>query len=417
MKLRATCTAMIAVCLASVAGAAPLADWPEFRGPTAQGHAENTTPPLNWSPEQHIAWTTALPGIGWSSPVLHDGALYLTTALVNGDDQPTSLRALQVNADSGAIEWDVEVFPWSGDSKRQPKNSFASPTPIAAVGKIYVHYGPMGTACLDTTGAILWRQTELAYDTPHGNGGSPLLHNGKLIYACDDAQAPFVVALDAETGKVAWKTERTTDAAMKFSFSTPLAINVGGQDLIVVPGSGYVGAFDAGDGEEIWRVNYGEGFSVVPRPVYAGGLIFVATGFAKPCSVLAIRPDGTGDVTESHLAWKTDEAAPHTPSMLAIGEELYFVSDRGEMSCVELKTGKLHWRQDLGGRYSASPVFAGGRIYVTSEEGVTHVIEPGTTFKKLVENTIAEKSYASFAVSGPALFLRTEKGLYRIQAP
>jgi outer membrane protein assembly factor BamB len=310
----------------------------------------------------------------------------------------------------------VEVFPWSGPANKQPKNSFASPTPIVADGKVYVHFGPMGTACLDLDGKVQWRQTDLAYNTPHGNGGSPALAEGKLIYSCDDTEKPFVVALDQSTGKVAWKTERSTDASKKFSFSTPLVIDVGGRKLAVIPGSGFVGAYDIADGAEVWRVNYGEGFSVVPRPVFARGLVYVATGFAQPCSVLAIRPDGTGDVTTSQLAWKSDEDAPHTPSMLSVGEELYFISDRGVFTCVDAKTGAVHWSEDVGGRYSASPVYAEGRIYVTDEDGKTLVLQSGKTFKKLGENTLPEKTYASLAMSGPALFLRTETNLYRIEA-
>ncbi|MBL7645264.1 MAG: PQQ-binding-like beta-propeller repeat protein [Candidatus Hydrogenedentes bacterium] len=395
--------------------AAPLQDWPEFRGPTAQGIAEGATPPVEWSAEKNIAWKRAIPGIGWSSPVVYQGGVYLMTALLDGEEKPTSLRALRVGGETGEIVWDVEVFPWSGPVQKQPKNSFASPTPIVAEGKVYVHFGPMGTACLDTEGKVLWKQTELAYDTPHGNGGSPALSGGKLIYSCDDTQNPFVVALDQNTGKVLWKTQRTTDASKKFSFSTPLVIDEGGRKRAVMPGSGFVGAYDLEDGAEVWRVNYGEGFSVVPRPVLSHGLVFVATGFINPCSVLAIRVGGEGDVTESHLAWRMDEGAPHTPSMLPLGDELYFVSDRGEMSCVDVATGTLHWREDIGGRYSASLVMGGGRIYVTSEEGTTHVVQAGKTFRKIAENVLPEKTYASLALSGPAIFLRTEGNLYRIE--
>jgi outer membrane protein assembly factor BamB len=396
--------------------AADLSDWPEFRGPTGQGIAAGATPGIVWTVEQSIAWKQAIPGLGWSSPVVYEGDVYLTTALLDGEEKLTSLRAIRVKGDTGAFLWDVEVFPWSGASQKQPKNSFASPTPIVSEGKVYVHFGPMGTACLDTGGTVLWRQTSLAYDTPHGNGGSPALSDGKLIFGGDDTQEPFVVALDGATGEVVWKTARSTEASKKFSFCTPLVIEVAGRKLAVLPGSGFVGAYDVGSGAEVWRVNYGEGFSVVPRPVYAQGLVFVATGFADPCSVLAIRPDGTGDVTSTHLAWTSDEGAPHTPSMLAVGEELYFLSDRGSFSCVEAKTGALHWREDIGGRYSASPVYADGHIYVTDEDGKTQVFEAGITFKKIFENVLPEKTYASLALSGSAIFQRTETNLYRIAA-
>lgn len=396
--------------------AADLTDWPEFRGPTGQGIAAEATPPVEWGPEKNVVWKQAIPGLGWSSPVVYDGAVYLTTALLDGEEKLTSLHALRVDGTSGAIQWDVEVFPWSGSSQKQPKNSFASPTPIVAEGKVYVHFGPMGTACLDAEGTVLWRQSNLAYDTPHGNGGSPVLIDGKLIYSCDDNTQPFVVALDQQTGKVVWKTNRMTEASKKFSFSTPLVIDEGGEKHVVMPGSGFVGAYNVKDGAEVWRVNYGEGYSVVPRPVFAQGLIFVATGFIQPCSVLAIRTGGQGDVTQSHLAWRCDEGAPHTPSMIAVGDELYFVSDRGELSCVDLKSGHLYWREDIGGRYSASLTGAAGHIYVTSESGNTIVVDAAKAFKKVAENDLMEKTYASIALSGASIFLRTETYLYRIEA-
>ena len=417
MNLRSALALLCSLAFLAVqTNAGSLPDWPEFRGPTGQGIAEGATPPLEWSAEKNVTWKQAIPGIGWSSPVVYEKAIYLTTALLDAEENPSSLRALRVDGESGTIMWDVEVFPWSGSAQKQSKNSFASPTPIVAEGKVYVHFGPMGTACLDTKGAVIWRQTELAYDTPHGSGGSPALFAGKLIYSCDDTKQPFVVALDEASGKVLWKTERSTEASKKFSFSTPLVIDDGGVMRAVVPGSGYVGAYDVADGREAWRLDYGEGFSVVPRPVLSHGLIFVATGFINPCSVLAVRTGGAGDVTATHLAWRSDEGAPHTPSMLAVGDELYFVSDRGEFSCVDAATGALHWREDIGGRYSASLVYGDGRIYVTNEEGTTLVVQADKTFQKRAENALGEKTYASLAVSGKAIFLRTEGNLYRIEA-
>lgn len=393
----------------------PLGNWPEFRGPTGQGIAEDAEPPLEWSREKNIVWKQAIPGTGWSSPAVYEGAIYLTTALVDDQENLQSLRAIRIAADTGAIVWNEEVFPWSGRSQKQPKNSYASPTPIVSEGRVYVHFGPMGTACLDTAGKILWRQTDLAYDTPHGNGGSPVLYGGTLIYSCDDTKNPFVVAVDKGTGKVVWKTARETGASKKFSFSTPLVIGGGGRDLVVSPGSGAVCAYDASDGTEVWRVQYGEGFSVVPRPVFAHDLVYIATGFAQPCSVYAIRTGGSGDVTGTHVAWTSDEGAPHTPSMLAVGGALYFVSDRGEFSCVDAVTGRVHWREQVDGRYSASPVCAGNRIYATNEDGTTVVVQAGTAFQLLAENPLGERTYASPALCGKSVFMRTEENLYRIE--
>lgn len=406
---------LAAVSALFVSPSALAGNWPEFRGPTGQGHAPGANPPLEWGPDRNIAWRTPLPGRGWSSPVLQDGVIYLTAAHLDEQEQPTSLRAIALSAEDGALRWDVEVFPAIGRAPKHPKNSFASPTPIVAGDRVFVHYGPLGTACLDLEGQAVWRQSDLAYKTPHGNGGSPALHDGKLIISADDAGAPYIVALDAQTGGIAWKTSRETEAANKFSFSTPLILREPGRALAVSAGSGMAAAYDAATGQEIWRVRYGDGFSVVPRPVFADGLVYVTTGFARPCEVIAVRTGGQGDVTDSHIAWRLGEGAPHTPSMIASGDALYFLSDKGEFSRVDARTGELHWRERLEGNYSASLVLAAGRLYATSEDGVTTVLEDGPAFKVLARNDLGERTFASIALSGDAVFLRTEEALYRIE--
>ncbi|MCH8215742.1 MAG: PQQ-binding-like beta-propeller repeat protein [Planctomycetes bacterium] len=390
-------------------------DWPEFRGPTGQGIADEADPPLHWSPTQNIAWKRFIPGEGWSSPILYQGSLYLTTALTNEQDHPVSLRLIRVDAATGEVIWDREVFARTGPSPRQDKNSHASATPIARDGHIYAHFGHMGTACVDLAGDLVWTQTEINYSPMHGNGGSPILVDDKLIFSCDGTEDPFVVGLDKETGAIAWKTARHKTDALSISFSTPLLVREGGEKVVVSPGSGHVAAYNPVDGREIWRVLYGKGFSVVPRPVYSQGHVFIGTGFMSP-SVLAVRMGGRGDVTDSHLTWKTKSYAPKTPSMLCYGKELYYVADNSYMTCADALTGKEHWQQRLGGTFSASPVLAGDRLYVVSEKGVTSVIAAGTTYTLLAKNDLAEKSFASPAVSGKAIFIRTEHHLHRIEA-
>ncbi len=325
------------------------------------------------------------------------------------------MRAICVGADAGTILWGVEIFRRSSQSKKHTKNGYAGPTPIVADGRVYVHFGPMGTACLDTDGTVLWHQTGLAYETPHGSGGSPILYDGKLVFSCDATDESFIVVLDQSTGKVVWRTERKTQASKKFSFSTPLLIDDHGRKLVVSAGSGLVGAYDVNDGAEVWRVRYGEGFSVVPRPVTTHGLVFIATGFVRPCRVYPIRTGGRGDVSDTHVAWTSEESAPHTPSMLAVGDELYFVSDRGVFSCVDAVTGRVHWRERVGGRFSASPVYANKRICATNEDGVT-VVQAGKKFQLLAENALEERTFASPALCGEAVFIRSERSLYRIEA-
>jgi outer membrane protein assembly factor BamB len=296
-----------------------------------------------------------------------------------------------------------------------PKNSQASPSPVVTADRLYVHFGHLGTAALDHSGKVIWRQT-VQHKPAHGNGGSPVLEGGLLIFNCDGLADPFVVALDAGTGEVKWKTPRKTHAKKKFSVATPQVITLeDGAKQLVSPASGFVGAYDPKDGREIWRVRYGEGYSVVPRPAFADGMLMVSSGYDKPVTY-AIKVDGTtrGDVTNSRVAWKTHKAAPCTPSPLIVDGVVYLMSDNGIATCTDLKTGKVHWTQRLEGDYSASPVYAEGRVYFQSEGGVGYVVKASKTFEQLAENDLGERSLSSYAVADGALYIRTEHHLWKI---
>lgn len=390
-------------------------DWPQFRGPTGQGISTATHVPVEWGPTKNVAWKVPIPGKGWSSPVLANEKIYLTTA-VGDPGRPVSLRVLCMEAASGKPLWDVEALrpePSLTAAKHQ-KNSLASSTPLVSGDRIYAHFGHLGTAALDTSGNVLWRQTGLIYPPVHGNGGSPILVGDTLIFDCDGGQDPFIAALDARTGQVKWRTPRNQPVRAPFSFSTPLLIDVDGRQQVISPASGFVGAYEPANGSELWRVRYGEGYSVVPRPVFADGLLFISSGFDSP-SLYAINPAGArGDVTDSHVVWKTRKGVPTTPSMLALGDELYFVSDAGIATCADARTGKVHWTHRFDGGCSASPVAAENRIYFQNETGTGYVIEADKKFHPLAENSLGERSLASYAVTDGALFIRTESHLWRI---
>lgn len=395
-------------------------DWPEFRGPTGQGLSTTTNLPIKWSADpkvgdKNIRWRQTIPGQGWSSPVVADGRVYVTTAVADDGGQKLSLRALALNAKSGEILWNAEVF--SHDRAKVPgvhgKNSQASPTPVVQGDRFYVHFGHLGTACLDLAGKIIWRNTSLKYSPVHGNGGSPTLADNALVFSCEGASDPFVVALHKSDGTILWKVPRESDAEKKFSFSTPLPIEVNGRRQIVSAGSNVVCANDPKTGTEIWRVTY-DGYSVVPRPVHGHGLVFISTAFDHPV-VMAIRPDGKGDVTQTHVVWSIKKGAPNTPSLLLVGDELYMVSDGGIASCLDARTGKVHWQERVVGNYSASPVFAEGRIYLQNEEGVGVVLKAGITFEKLASSPLGEPTLASLAVADGALFIRGKSHLFRIE--
>ena len=390
--------------------------WPEFRGPTGQGTSTATGVPLRWSATQNIAWKQPIPGTGWSSPVLVDGRIYLTSA-VEGDAGAVSLRALCVNAADGKIVWDVEAFrPEPSDAKvMHQKNSLASPTPIVADGRVYVHFGHMGTAALDLAGNVVWRQTEIKYSPMHGNGGSPALVGDLMVFSCDGSEDPFIVALDRANGQVKWRKPREGAARQSFSFCTPLLIEVDGARQIILPGSGYAAAYDPADGREIWRVKYGNGFSIIPRPVFAHGLVFVCSGYGR-ANLLAVDPAGAkGDVTATNVRWQTNRSIPFTPSVVVVGDELYVVSDNGVATCFDARTGTQHWSERLGGAFSASPTYAGGHVYFLSEEGVTSVVKPGKTYELVATNDLEERALASPAVTDGAIFLRTQSHLWRVE--
>ncbi len=388
--------------------------WPEFRGPTGQGISALKQLPTEWSTNKNIAWRQEIPGAGWSSPVLHNGRLYLTSAVKPADAAKQSLRTLCLDSSTGKIIWNTEVFQ-DDVSKGHGKNSQASPTPILAADRLYVHFGHQGTACLDLAGKVLWKNNELRYSPVHGNGGSPALAGQALIFSADGGKDPFIAALDRDTGKLLWKTKRETTAKKQFSFSTPLVIEVNGKQQVISPGSGAVCAFDPKDGKELWRVRYGEGYSVIPRPVFGHGLLFLGSGYDQPW-VYAVRPDGSGDVTDTHVAWKLSKGAPNTPSLVLAGDEVYFVSDAGVASCADAKTGKVHWQERVGAGCSASPIYADGKIYIQDEAGLGVVLAAGKEFKVLSKNPLGERTLASYAVGDGALFIRSAKNLYRIQA-
>ncbi len=405
----------------------PAADWYQFRGPTGQGHAEGKNLPTEWSPEKNIVWRTPVPGLGWSSPVIVAGKVYLTTAVPQGDDllkSSQSLRTQCLDAKTGSLVWDVENF--KQDAAKAPnihgKNSHASPTPIVDGDKIYVHFGHMGTACLNLKdGSTVWSNQTLSYEPRHGNGGSPIIVADKLIYSIDGTDKQVVVALDKVSGKVAWQTPRNAAPGSKFSFSTPSLITVNGQEQVISAGTNVVMALDPKTGKEFWRVKY-SGYSVVPKPVFGNGLLYICTGYDNP-ALYAIRVDGKGDVTETHVAWTIKkDSMPRNAAPLLLGDELYVVSDGGLLSCLEAKTGKVKWSENLARPHTSSPIYAAGLIYLLAEDGTATVFRPGDAYEEVAKNKFSEPGtaskylcLASYAADGDALFLRTAKALYRIE--
>ncbi len=388
--------------------------WLEFRGPTGQGITDSKGVPETWNETDNVRWKAAIPGKGWSSPVVLGNQVWMTTALDDGH----SLHAVCVDYKTGNVTHDVEVFKVDHPPRLNPKNSHASPTPVLEPGRVYVYFGTNGCACLNTdTAEILWTNRELKHDHSVGPGSSPILYGNLLIVNCDGMDVQFVVALDKRTGHIVWKTNRSgkpdNDENRRKAFCTPLVIDVDGEKQLISPGAGQVAAYSPTSGDEIWKVRF-DGYSNVPRPVFAEGLLFIGTGYDR-AQLWAVRPGGKGDLTSTNVAWKLTRDCPLEPSAIYDGSRLYIVSDNGVATCLDPKTGKEHWRKRLGGDFAASPILAEGRIYFFSENGDTTVIRPADSYEQLAVNHIDGRIMASPAVIGRSFVLRTDTSLYRIE--
>lgn len=412
--------ARIWLCLAGLAvGALPAAwageaCWPQFRGPHGDGHADADLP-TTWSETQHVRWKTPLHGRAWSSPVIQDGQAWMGTATEDG----RRLFALCVDVETGALLHDLLLFEVDQPQEIHSLNSYASSTPVIEPGRVYLHFGSAGTACLDTrSGAVLWQRNDLPCWHYRGPGSSPILWHDLLIVHLDGHDYQYVVALDKTSGEVVWKTDRavdygTDDGDVKKAFATPLIIEAAGRTQLISPTSKAVLAYDPATGGELWRVRIPE-FSATARPLFGHGLVFLNTGFGK-AQLWAVEPTGLGDVTETHVVWKLTENVGSMPSPLLVEDLLYLVSDTGIASCVEALTGEVVWTERLGGNFSASPLYARGRLYFCDQEGRTTVLATGREFQELAVNALEHGCMASPAVAGDALLLRTTAALYRIE--
>ena len=412
-------------------------DWPQWRGPDGQGHAPGAGLPVKWSEQEGVAWRTELPGRGWSSPAVVDGRVWMTTAVeteasadeasrrlkTNTGDQPLTLlskvelRALCVDAATGRLVHDVLVL-----TKRDPQwvhqlNSYASPSPVVADGRVFCQFGSLGTACVDAkTGKLLWTNEDAALQVMHENGpgSTPVVHDGRVIFHLDGSDRQFVAALDAATGKVAWTAPRSgkmhDNPQFRKSYGTPLVVTSGGRAQLISPASDWLYSYDPATGKELWKLPYGElGFSLTPRPLFRDGVVYFATGFGKS-RLVAVRIDGPAP----EVLWRFDKGAPTQPSPALVDGLLYFVNDGGVLTCVDAANGEEVYRERLGQPFSASPLVHDGRLYFPGREGTTFVIKAGRKFEKLAENKLSGRQFASFAADGDALLIRTDKALYRI---
>ncbi|MEM6978394.1 MAG: PQQ-binding-like beta-propeller repeat protein [Planctomycetota bacterium] len=422
--------------------------WREFRGPTGDGHASNQRPPLTFagtsSSDQswrNHDWSVDLPGKAWSSPIVVDDQVWLTTAIeVKPSDQERlellrktdnaekkfkqlaiaksiELKALVVDLRTGRHLRTIELITVQQPDAIHSLNSYASPTPVADDESVYCHFGTFGTFCIDrNTGEIAWQRI-LPLQHAVGPGSSPILHGNKLVLIQDGMERQYVTALDKSTGQTLWETERPPMEApsgdQKKAYCTPVAIiDSNGQEQLLCMGSQWMVSIDAESGDERWRLYHGKGFSVVPRPVYADGVVYFATGFGKP-QLWAARVDGNGDVTDTHVLWTVSRGIPAKPSPLLLDGLIYVVDDNGVASCFDARDGSQVWKQRFGGKFSSSPVFTSDHLFFGNHDGEIFVITPGPKSEVVTTNHVGDQIMASPVVVEDSMIIRTARSLHR----
>jgi outer membrane protein assembly factor BamB len=406
------------------------ADWPEFRGPRGDGQVP--TPgnkpvglPLRWSETENLKWKTEIPEQGWSTPVVMNGQVWLTTATADGKD----FFAICVDAETGKMLHNLKLFHCEAPEPLGNKvNCYAAPSPAIEAGRVYVHFGSYGTACLDTsTGKVIWQRTDLPCRHYRGPASSVVLFENTVLLTMDGADVQYQIALDKKTGQTVWKTDRSVvfndaegfqgfakDGDLRKAHSTPLIADVNGKPQLFIPGAKAAYAYDPRNGKELWKIHF-VAWSAAPMALYSDGLAYLITGLGAT-ELWAVKVGGQGDVTDTHVAWKYSTAVAKTASPLLVEGLLYMISDDGIITCLEAKTGQLIWKQRISGKYAASPIYGDGRLYFFNQLGATTVLKPGRTFEALATNSLSSGFMASPAVSGKAFYLRTKTHLNRIEA-
>ncbi len=394
--------------------------WSQFRGPEGNGHVRSKSLPMEWSETKNISWKTAIHDRGWSSPVIWNNQIWMTTATKDGK----KLFAICVDKMTGKILHDLHIFDVSSPQAITIDNTYASPTPVIEEGRVYVHFGTYGTACINTSdGNIIWARRDLKCDHEKGAGpaSSPFLFNDYLIFNVDGRDVQYVIALDKRSGKTVWKTNRSIDFSnvqvnQRKAYGTPLVIPRGKEVQMVSIGAKGVFSYDPRNGKELWKALH-RGWSIAPRPVYSEGLVFTLIDRDRP-ELWAIRSDGNGDVTDSHIAWKSSKRMPPRSSPLIVGELLFVVDRNGYISCLESKTGKVYWQERMKGSFSASPIHTNGLVYFFNEDTVCTIIKPERKLKVVATNKLAnEQLMATPAIDGNSIYIRTAKNLYKIKGP
>jgi len=403
-----------------LAAVSPAANWPQFRGLNGQGVSPETEVPLQWNATNNVAWRTTIPGEAWSSPIVWENHVFVTTATDGGE----TCRVLALDRRDGRVLWDRAVFTQVPRRKEQ-RNSHATPTPATDGQRVYACFGDGSFVALNFAGEVVWTNRNYPFYSQHGLGTSPILHRGLLIMARDGSsdgedktlgwQKPWdqahVLALDAATGRERWQGRR---GLSRISHGTPAVWTApDGRDQVVSEAGDVVQGFDFETGERLWTSEViGEG--KVPSVVLGEGLVFTAGGWGGRESIKAFRLGERGDLGTNNLVWEQRRGMPKVPSMLFMHPHLFAVTDAGMATCLTAATGDIVWQERLGGSFAASPVAAAGRIYFVADNGDTTVIAAEPEFKVLAKNPLGEKVQATPAISQGQIFIRTVNHLFCI---
>jgi outer membrane protein assembly factor BamB len=398
-------------------------EWTHFRGSNLDGISLDKCAPVSWSDTNNIAWKSAIEGRGWSSPVVFKNQVWVTTASLDGKE----MFAVCTDFNTGKNLFNVKVFQPDTVYRKNSINSYATPTPCIEKDYVYVHFGRYGTACLSTgTGQVIWSRTDLPCEHVQGPGSSLMLYKDKLIVHLEGSDIQYIVALDKTTGETIWRTDRPAELMAKLewigkkAYTTPLIVKVNGKDLMISNGSAVCIAYDPETGKEVWRIVQGED-STIAMPTEEDGILYFYTSFLTPpggdpyAELLAVDPDGQGDIAASNILWRVKSPVLQLLTPLVKDGLLYTINSEGMLLCIDTKTGETVWSKKLKGKYNSSPVYVAGHVYFNSIQGETLVVNEGRELEIVARNKLDGQIWATPAIVDGAILMRTSKYLYKIQ--
>ncbi|MGB7925883.1 MAG: PQQ-binding-like beta-propeller repeat protein [Pyrinomonadaceae bacterium] len=413
-------------------------NWPQWRGPESQGVSMDKDLPAEWSSTKNVRWKTAIAGRGHSSPIIWGKRVFLTTAVEGavvpgakaathkvdgkdwvhpdsvGADRKHTFKVIALDRDTGKIVWEKTAWEGTPYDDRHRKSSFASSTPATDGRYVYAYFGTEGIYCYDFEGTLVWKATLGKLGTSGmGTGTSPVLYENLVILQCDeeDGLNSFIIGLDKKTGKEVWKTPRK----VQVSWTTPVLVKTAKRVELITSGNEAIISYDPATGRELWRTK-GLESNAIPTPVATTDMVVVAAGYPVKIA-MAIRLGGTGDLKETGIAWKYEKGLAYVPSPILYGDYLYLTTDRGILTCLDVKTGKVVYeggRVPIPATFTASPVAFDGKILLTSEDGDTFIVKAGPKHEILGTNSLDEPVYSSPALADGKIFIRGEKNLYCI---